>query len=106
MRRYRTPGNQYRQNNFFRCNQKALYQELGRKERYTQVPSNAEESKEFWSKFWDSPVQYKEDTEWLNEVELELKISNIQENVEKTKEDVTMQLRKIPNRKAPGLDGI
>ena len=83
-----------------------MYQELGGKERYTQVPSNAEESKEFWSKFWDNLVQYKEDTEWLNEVELELEISNIQENVEKTKEDVTMQLRKIPNRKAPGLDGI
>ena len=42
----------------------------------------------------------------MNEVELELEISNIQENVEKTKEDVTIQLRKIPKRKAPGLDGI
>ena len=106
LRRYCTRGNQYRQNKLFRCNQKALYQELGGKERYTQVPSNAEESKEFWSKFWDNLVQYKEDTEWLNEVELELEISNIQENVEKTKEDVTIQLRKIPKRKAPGLDGI
>ena len=29
LRYYRARGNQYRQNNFFRCNQKALYQELG-----------------------------------------------------------------------------
>ena len=55
---------------------------------------------------WDNPVPYKEDTVWLKEVELELENVNIQENVEITKEDVTMQLRKMPNWKAPGLDGI
>ena len=37
---------------------------------------------------------------------MELENVNIQENVEITKEDVTMQLRKMPNWKAPGLDGI
>ena len=44
--------------------------------------------------------------EWLKEVELELKNANIQENAEIIKEDVTTQLRKMPNWKAPGLDGI
>ena len=44
LRRYHARGNQYKQNKLFRCNQKALYQELGGKERSTQVPSNAEES--------------------------------------------------------------
>ena len=65
-----------------------------------------EETKEFRTKFWDSPVLYKEDAEWLKEVELELENVNIQENVKITKEGVTKQLRKIPNWKAPGLDGI
>ena len=37
---------------------------------------------------------------------MELENVNIQENVEITKEDVTMQLRKMPNWKVPGLDGI
>ena len=55
---------------------------------------------------WDSPVPYKEDADWLKEVDLELENVNIQENVEITKEDVTMQLRKMPNWKVPGLDGI
>ena len=32
LRRYRTRGNQYRQNNFFRCNQKALYKEIEKKD--------------------------------------------------------------------------
>ena len=47
LRCYRKRGNQYRQNNFFRCNQKALYQELGGKERSIQVPPNAEETTKF-----------------------------------------------------------
>ena len=45
LRCYRKRGNQYRQNNFFLCDQKALYQELGGKERSIQVPPNAEEMK-------------------------------------------------------------
>ena len=55
---------------------------------------------------WDNPVPYRKDVEWLKEVELEPENVNIQDNVEITKEDVTMQLRKVPNKKAPGLDGI
>lgn len=64
------------------------------------------EAKEFWSKLWDTPFSYREDAEWLKEIELELENVNIQENVEITKENVTMQLKKMPNWKAPGLDGI
>ena len=55
---------------------------------------------------WDNPVPYEEDAEWLKEVELEQENVNIQDNIEITKEDVTMQLRKIPNWKAPGLGRI
>ena len=106
LRRYHAGGNQYKQNKLFRSNQRTLYEELGRKKRSTQVQPNGEEAKEFWSKLWDNPVRYKEDAEWLKEVELELENVNIQENVEITKEDVTKQLRKMPNCKAPKLDGI
>ena len=42
----------------------------------------------------------------MKEVELEPENVNIQKNVEITKEDVTMQLRKMPNWRAPRLDGI
>ena len=106
LRFYRARDNQYMQNKLFRCNLKALYQELDGKVTPAQVPSNAEEAKEFWSILWDNPVPYKEDAEWLKEVELELENVNIQEKVETTKEDVTMQLRNMSNWKATGLEGI
>ena len=82
-----------------------MYEELGGKERSTQVPPDAEEAKEFWSELWDNHAPYKDDTEWL-EVELELENVNIQENVEITKEDNTRQLKKMPNWKESGLEGI
>ena len=102
LRCYRARGNQYRQNKLSQCNQKALHQELGGKVTPAQVPSNAEEAKEFWSILWDNPVPYKDDAEWLKEVELELENVNVQDKVETTKEDVTMQLRNMPNWKATG----
>ena len=83
-----------------------MHQELGGKVTPAQVPSNAEEAKEFWSILWDNSVPYKEDAEWLKEVELELENVNIQEKVETTKEDVKMQLRNMSNWKATGLEGI
>ena len=55
---------------------------------------------------WDSPVPCKEVAECLKEVELKLENISIQEDVKITKEDVTKQLRKMPNWRAPGLDGI
>ena len=106
LRFYSARDNQYRQKKLFRCNQKASYQELGGKVRPVQVLSNAKEAKEFWSILWDNPVPYKEDAEWLKEVQLELENVNIQEKIETTKEDVTMQLRNMPNWKATELEGI
>ena len=47
LRFYRARDNQYMQNKLFRCNQKALYQELDGKVTPAQVPSNAEEAKDF-----------------------------------------------------------
>ena len=81
-----------------------MYEELGGKERSAQVSPDAEEMKE--SKRWDNAVPYEEDAEWLKEVELGLENVNKQENVEITKKHVTKQQRKMPNWKAPGLDGI
>ena len=96
---YPARDNQYRQNKLSRCNQKALFQDLGGKVTPAQVASNAEEAKEFWSILWDNPLPYKEDADWLREVELELENVNIQDKVEITKEDITLQLRNMPNWK-------
>ena len=93
LRRYHAQSNQYKQNKLFRCNQKALCKELGGKERSTQVLPNTEKAKELLSKVWDSLIPYKENAEWLKEVDLELENVNIQENAEITKKNVTKQLR-------------
>ena len=102
LRCYRARDNQYRQQKLSQSNQKALHQELGGKVTPAQVPSNAEEAKEFWSILWDNPVLYKQDVELLQEFELELEDVSIQDKVETTKEDVTMQLRNMLNWKATG----
>ena len=102
LRCYRARDSQYWQNKLSQRNKKALYQELLGKVTPVQVPSNPEEAKEFWSILWANPVPYKEDAEWLKEVELELENVNIQDKVETIKEDVTMQLRNISNWKSTG----
>ena len=79
-----------------------MFQDLGAKVTPAQVSSNSEEAKEFWSILWDNPLPYKEDADWLREVELELENVNIQDKVEITKEDITLQLRNMPNWKTTG----
>lgn len=83
-----------------------MCEKLGAKEISTQVSSNTDKTKGFWSKLLDNPAPYREDAEWLKEAELELENVKIQGDVEITKEGVTRQLRKIPNWKTQSLDGI
>ena len=45
LRRYRARNNPHTNNKLFRCNQKTLHQKLGGKERFAQVPLNAEVAK-------------------------------------------------------------
>ena len=75
---------------------------MGGKVTPAQVASNAEEAKEFWSILWDNPLPYKEDADWLREVELELENVDIQDKEETTKEDIILQLRNMPNWKTTG----
>ena len=95
-----------RQNKLFRCNQKALYEELGGKRRETSDSTQADDARNFWSELWDKPVQYKKDAEWLVKAEKELEVVKIQNNVVITKEDVIKQVCKMLNWKSPGLDYI
>ena len=106
LKRYKSRVIQYRQNKLFRCNQRALYEELGGKHRVTSDPRQADHAREFWSELWDKPVQYKEDAEWLVKIERELEVVKIQNNVVITKEDVIEQVRKMSTWKSPGLDYI
>ena len=106
LKRYKSRVKQYRQNRTFKNNQKALYEELDGKMRQDQVMPDAEESIRFWSGLWDNPVDHDRNAEWITTVEKELECVTQQGNINITKEDVFMHLRKMPNGKAPGPDGF
>ena len=86
------------QNRIFQINQRALYDEIGGREKSQQDPPNLGEAHEFW-KLWDQPVNYNTEAEWLKKVEEE-------QNIAVLKVDVVNQFRKMPDWKSPGLDGI
>ena len=106
LKRFVARTTQYRQNRLFRNNQKVLYEELGGKRKGGQEAPDAEASTEFWSNLWDNPVQHNESAEWLKQVEQEMKRVKKDSNISITKEDVSSKIRKMPNWKSPGLDGI
>ena len=85
LKRYKARVNQYRQNILFRCNEKALYEDLDGKRRESSDPPQAGNNRKFWSEIWDKLVQYKEDVEWLVKDEKELEVVKTQNNVVKTR---------------------
>ena len=74
--------------------------------RQEQVMPGAEESIKFWSELWDNPIDHDRNTEWIMAVEKELECVTQQGKIDITKEDVFIHLRKMPNWKAPGPDGL
>ena len=105
MKRYKSRVKQYRQKRF-KNNQEALYEELDGKMRPEQVMPDAEESIKFWSELWDNLVDHDRNAEWIMSVEKELECVTRQGNINITKEDISIHLRKMPNWKAAGPDGL
>jgi len=105
LERYDNRTSQYRQNRLFESNQKKLFDELDGVERETVVP-DAEESTRFWSDIWDNSVKHKENPEWLKNVEDELAGVGVQEDIRIETPKLRKQIRKIPNWKSPGPDGV
>ena len=66
----------------------------------------AEESIKFWNEFWDNPADHDRNTELIITVEKELECVAQQSNISITKEDVSIHIRKMPNWKAPGPEGL
>lgn len=105
LERYDNRTEQYRQNRLFESNQKKLFEELDRVEKQTVVP-DAEESTRFWSDIWDKPVKHKENPEWLRNVEEELTWLGVQDDIHIEVTKLKKQVRKMPNWKSPGPDGV
>ena len=105
LERYDNRTEQYRQNRLFESNQKKLFNELDRVERETVVP-NAEESTRFWSNIWSKLVKHDENPEWLRNVEEELSRLGVQDSIQIEVAKLKKQVRKMPNWKSPGPDGV
>ena len=67
---------------------------------------DTEESIKFWNELSDNPVDYDRNAEWIMTVEKESESVIQQGNINITKEDVSIHLRKMPNWKVPGPDGL
>ena len=105
LERYDNRTEQYRQNRLFESNQKKLFDELDGVERET-VVLDAEGSTRFKNNIWGKPVKHKEDPEWLRNVEEELTGLGVQDNIHIEVTKLKKQVRKMPNWKSPGPDGV
>ena len=105
IKRYEQRGEQFKQNQLFNQDQKRFYQQLNGNIRYEGIIPDVEASKTFWSEIWSKGQQHNNNAEWLRNLRTDLR-NQQQENVIITKEMVTKQCTRMPNWKAPGMDGV
>ena len=106
VKRYEGRVEQYRQNRMFQSNQKRLFERLENKERSDEVRPEAQESKKFWSDIWDNAASHNEQAKWLKDIETDLINVKRQHEIIINLSMVRRQLKKMPNWKSPGLDGL
>ncbi len=102
--RYENRSKQFRQNQLFRTNQRQLYKELSGQKEAGQDAPDAEEAKKFWSDLWDKPTTHNKNAKWLSDL-MRQQVKQ-QNDFLATDENLTRQLRKMPNWKATGPDQV
>ena len=107
IKRYEQRITQYRQNRLFQVDQKKLFQEWNEDKREEIEIPDAEESRNYWNNIWGVQKEHEKDAEWLHDLKNGLETGNkSQENFCITREMVKTQVKKVPNWKAPGRDGV
>ena len=79
---YATRCGTYRQNKQFKENQKRFYEH--RSNTTPQKPErlpNKKDTEEFWSNLCSKPKQHNEDAQWIQKVEVELRDTQVEENL-------------------------
>ena len=108
IKRYSDRINQYQQNRTFRNNQGKFYQDLNRGGKHVQndVP-DLEAAKKFWEGIWGAEKVHNDSAEWLEQFRNEMKRQRVEQGVVNiTDNKIQHVLKKIPNWKAPGPDGV
>ena len=90
----------------FTSNQQRLFQELEGNKDETPIVPDAERSKAFWSSIWSKSKVCNGQADWLNDIEENLGAIRKQETLAVTEAKVEKQIKKIPNWKPPGPDGV
>ena len=72
----------------------------------TPIVPDAERSKAFWSSIWNESKVYNDQADWLNDIEENLGTIRKQETLTVKEAMVEKQIKKKPNRKAPGPEGV
>ena len=88
----------------FQYDQKVYQQLQGNSQTESKAP-NANESINFWSDILDNKVQHKKRAEWLKELRNN-QPNILQNDIEIKTRMVKQQVKKTPNWKAPGPDGV
>ena len=105
LERYDNRTEQNKQNRLFESNQKKLFEELDGVEMET-VVLDAEESTRFWSNIWGKLAKHQENSEWFRNVKKQLTGLGVQDNIHIEVTKLKKQMRKMPNWKIPGPDGV
>ena len=104
LRRYEKRVNQYKINRMCPKSEKSLSTDGGIRNINNEKP-NAEESKQFGSNIWDNEKEHERNAEWLRELRSE-KDNMKQNDINIKTEMIKEQVKKIPNWKSPGPDGV
>ena len=82
-----------------------MFNKLERAQREIEIP-DAEESRRFWSDIWDQLATHRENADQLRKVENELGELTVQDDTHIESKKVRKEIRKMPNWKSPGPDGV
>ena len=107
IQRFRDRNEGYILNQTFQTHQKRVYSKLRESSNHQEqeIP-DAKATKEFWENIWSNPATHNKNSKWLEELKREKDGKEKQENITITLEKVRKQLKKVPNWKAPGPDGV
>ena len=105
IRRYDDRIKQYQHNRLFESNQKRFYEEIQGDTKQSETP-DSEEAKDFWKGIWGQATIHNKRAPWLEKVRNNLARDEQQENLRINMTNLQATLKKMPNWKAPGPDGV
>ncbi|CAG4992324.1 unnamed protein product [Parnassius apollo] len=106
IRRYTESSTRFNQNRLFQSDQKRLYKSLGRPMiSGTDPVPNQTDTVAFWHSLWSESVIHNEGS-WTEVVACQCASITPMDPVIITPDDVAEAVRRAPNRKSPGLDGV